>query len=159
MLMLLRLVMNFLTNQCFIGKYQLILSKMKLFSRTRTLQIKKKSKKDNKSQNTHLLQWSVFRTFLSKQDFQVNVHPWIRESRDLKLWIVHPQQILISRLLRSSSWSHWFIFTDKNHKIIWFLFWCRSKNNFCILKSGKAGRTSSHSALSIIHPQGDAVLE
>lgn len=54
MLILLRLVMNFLTNQCFIGKYQLILSKMKLFSRTRTFQILKKE--DSRSQNTHLLQ-------------------------------------------------------------------------------------------------------
>lgn len=38
MLILLRLVMNFLTSQCFIGKYQLILSKMKLVSRTSTFQ-------------------------------------------------------------------------------------------------------------------------
>lgn len=42
MLILLRLVMNFLTNQCFTGKYQLISSKMKLLSRTSIFQMKKK---------------------------------------------------------------------------------------------------------------------
>lgn len=62
MLILLRLVMNFLTNQCFIAKYQLVLSKMKLFSRTKTLQIKKKKKETKKTirVKTHTYYSEVF---------------------------------------------------------------------------------------------------